>query len=139
MMDRFELFADMARYIGKTVTIFTTSGGISGSGFTGVLASVDDRVVRLITRIGAGPACPLGPIQNGCCNTGGGCGGNWGWGGGNWGGGWNSWGGGWNSWGGGSGCGCGGSWGGGWDAGNLTGAVSVIPIHAIASFTHNAI
>ena len=31
-MDRIELFADMARFIGKTVTIFTTSGGISGSG-----------------------------------------------------------------------------------------------------------
>jgi len=30
-MERFELFADMARYIGKTVTIFTASGGISGA------------------------------------------------------------------------------------------------------------
>ena len=49
----FEMFADMARFIGKTVTIFTTSGGISGSGFTGVLAGVDRGVVRLITRIGA--------------------------------------------------------------------------------------
>ena len=27
---RIELFADMARYVGKTVTIFTASGGISG-------------------------------------------------------------------------------------------------------------
>ena len=67
----FELFADMARYVGKTVTIFTASGGISGSGFTGVLACVDDRVVKLITRIGAPPACPVGST----------CGGFDGWGG----------------------------------------------------------
>ena len=51
--ERFALFADMARFVGRTVTVFTTSGGISGGGFTGVLACVDDRVVRLITRIGA--------------------------------------------------------------------------------------
>lgn len=29
-MERIELFADMARYVGKTVTIFTASGGLSG-------------------------------------------------------------------------------------------------------------
>ena len=29
-MERFELSASMQRYIGKTVTIFTTSGGLSG-------------------------------------------------------------------------------------------------------------
>ena len=51
--ERFELFADMARFVGRTVTIFTTSGGISGGGFTGVLACVDAGVVKLITRIGA--------------------------------------------------------------------------------------
>ena len=43
MSERFELFADMSRFIGKTVTIFTTSGGLSGRGFTGVLACVDNR------------------------------------------------------------------------------------------------
>jgi hypothetical protein len=63
MMERFELFADMSRFIGKTVTIFTTSGGISGSGFTGVLACVDENVVKLITRVGAPPACPVGLHQ----------------------------------------------------------------------------
>lgn len=50
----------LRRYIGQTVTIFTTSGGLSGSGFTGVLVSVDDCFVRLITRIGAAPDCAVG-------------------------------------------------------------------------------
>ncbi|MCL2235309.1 MAG: hypothetical protein FWB98_02580, partial [Defluviitaleaceae bacterium] len=63
--ERAEMFVDMARYVGKTVTIFTASGGISGSGFTGVLACVDERVVKLITRIGAPPACPLGSTCTG--------------------------------------------------------------------------
>lgn len=60
----------ICRYIGQTVTIFTTSGGISGSGFTGVLASVNDNCIKLITDIGAAPACPIGgPCvpQNNCC------------------------------------------------------------------------
>ena len=43
-MERVELFADMARYVGKTITIFTASGGLSGSGFTGVLACEGDRM-----------------------------------------------------------------------------------------------
>lgn len=70
----------MFRYIGQTVTIFTTSGGLSGSGFTGVLLSVDCNVVRLLADVGAAPACPLGsdctcgPI-GGCCGYNyGGCG-----------------------------------------------------------------
>ena len=50
----------LCRYIGQTVTIFTTSGGLSGSGFTGVLISADSRVIRLICDIGAPPACPIG-------------------------------------------------------------------------------
>ena len=50
----------LSRYIGQTVTIFTTSGGQSGSGFTGVLASVDCNFVKLITQIGPAPGCALG-------------------------------------------------------------------------------
>lgn len=50
----------LCRYIGQTVTIFTTSGGRSGSGFTGVLAAVSDNCVKLITDIGAPPNCPIG-------------------------------------------------------------------------------
>lgn len=50
----------LSRYIGETVTIFVTSGGKSGLGFTGVILSVNSYYVRLITRIGPAPACPLG-------------------------------------------------------------------------------
>jgi len=46
------LIESMARYIGQTVTIFTTSGGLSGSGFTGVLAAICDGNVKLITEGG---------------------------------------------------------------------------------------
>ena len=54
------LCESMLRHVGQTVTIFTTSGGLSGSGFTGVLLSVDINCVRLLADIGAPPACPIG-------------------------------------------------------------------------------
>ena len=54
------LLDSLAKYIGQTVTIFTTSGGCSGGGFTGVLASVNENYVKLITNIGAAPSCPVG-------------------------------------------------------------------------------
>ena len=121
-MERFELVENMRRYIGKTVTIFTTSGGLSGSGFTGVLAWADERVVKLITGIGAPPACPIG---SSCDGSFGPCG-SGSWGGGSW------------------GCGMGGSWGGSsrgswWGSNSWLGSITEIPIHAVASFTHNAI
>lgn len=47
------LVESMLRYIGQTVTIFTTSGGLSGNGFTGVLAGICHGTVKLITDIGA--------------------------------------------------------------------------------------
>lgn len=50
----------LANYIGETVTIFTSSGGQSGAGFTGVILAVNDVFVRLITRIGPPPGCSLG-------------------------------------------------------------------------------
>lgn len=55
---------NLARHIGQTVTIFTTSGGESGAGFTGVLVSVNCSFVRLITQIGSAPGCALGN----CCD-----------------------------------------------------------------------
>lgn len=64
MPDGFGVIADLARHIGQTVTIFTTSGGESGEGFTGVLASVNNTFVRLITQIGPAPGCALGN----CCD-----------------------------------------------------------------------
>lgn len=52
-------FLELCEFIGETVTIFTTSGGASGCGFTGVLLSVNDDFIRLITRMGTPPANPL--------------------------------------------------------------------------------
>jgi len=63
----FDLLQDS---IGETVTIFTTSGGQSGSGFTGVVLSVNPCFVRLITHIGPAPGCALGS----CCGVPGGYG-----------------------------------------------------------------
>lgn len=68
----------LSRYIGQTVTIFTTSGGCSGSGFTGVLAAVTENYVKLITNIGAAPSCPLGSSCTGYYyGNGNYCCGNW--------------------------------------------------------------
>lgn len=64
MASGYSLVNNLARHIGQTVTIFTTSGGDSGRGFTGVLASVNCNFVRLITQIGPAPGCALGN----CCD-----------------------------------------------------------------------
>ena len=119
-----ELIESLRRYVGRTVTIFTTSGGLSGAGFTGVLASVCDGTVRLITCIGAPPCCPVGSACGtpNTCNSWGSWGGGWDWG--------SSWG---SSWG-------GGGWNSGWGMGsNWLGSVTEIPISRIASFVHNTI
>jgi hypothetical protein len=58
----FDLLSDL---IGETVTIFTTSGGDSGSGFTGVILSVNPCFVRLVTHIGPAPGCALGSACGG--------------------------------------------------------------------------
>lgn len=50
----------LSKYIGETVTIFTSSGGDSGSGFTGVILAVKPTFVRLLSRIGPAPGCALG-------------------------------------------------------------------------------
>jgi hypothetical protein len=60
-----DLIRELRRFIGETVTIFTTSGGESGRGFTGVLIGVtSDPVVRLLSAIGSAPSCVLGS----CCD-----------------------------------------------------------------------
>jgi len=128
------LLESLGRYIGQTVTIFTTSGGLSGNGFTGVLAGICGCTIKLITDIGAPPACPIGSaccggrfgfgleeevaefdgfgMRPGMCGLMGRCGrGRCGGGRGR----------------------CGGR---GW---NWLGSVTEIPIDKIASFTHNAI
>jgi len=57
----------LSRCVGQTVTIFTSSGGTSGSGYTGVLAGVTDSSVKLITAFGSPPSCP---INNDCLGWG---------------------------------------------------------------------
>ncbi len=114
---------DMYRYIGQTVTIFTTSGGLSGSGFTGVLISADCKTVKLLCSIGWAPSCPLGSSCTNSMTPYGISNGYYGFGGY----------GGFNR----RGCGCGCGYGSG--NYNPLGSVTIIPTCAIASFTHNAI
>ena len=120
----------LASWVGTTVTIFTSSGGQSGSGFTGVLISVNDVFVRLITRIGPPPGCSLGNACSGFAvggGFGGGCGG---------------FGGGCGGFGGGGPAGINGAVSaGGWDSVPVwtVGSVTDIPIAAIVSFVHNAV
>lgn len=118
----------LASWIGTTVTIFTSSGGESGAGFTGVLMAVNPVFVRLLTRIGPPPGCSLG---NACSGFGAGFAGAAG----------------------GFGAGMGapgpvlpasvnGAIGaGGWDAIPVytVGSVTDIPIASIVSFVHNAV
>ena len=56
---------ELSRFIGQTVTIFTTSGGASGIGFTGVLLRVNNNFVTLVNRLGSPPTNPLEEID---CN-----------------------------------------------------------------------
>lgn len=53
------LLCHMTRFIGETVTVFTTSGGPSGCGFTGVLLAVNPCFIRLMTKMGTAPTNPL--------------------------------------------------------------------------------
>ncbi|MHB8130791.1 MAG: hypothetical protein ACYDEX_17505 [Mobilitalea sp.] len=53
------LLRHICEFVGETVTIFTTSGGASGCGFTGVILSVNPCFVRLVTEQGLAPSNPL--------------------------------------------------------------------------------
>jgi hypothetical protein len=58
----------LVKYTGQTITIFTTSGGESGRGFTGVLLSVEIDHIRILTSLASGPGTyddiSLGSITN---------------------------------------------------------------------------
>ncbi len=65
------------KFIGQTVTVFTTSGGLSGSGFTGVGLEANCNFIRLAAQKGSAPTNPLnnnytecynGRHYNNCCN-----------------------------------------------------------------------
>lgn len=57
----------LCEFIGETVTIFTTSGGVSGCGFTGCVLSVNQCFVRLITDLGSAPSSPIAENICGDC------------------------------------------------------------------------
>ncbi|MGB8451640.1 MAG: hypothetical protein WCD89_04840 [Anaerocolumna sp.] len=59
----------IARFVGETVTCFTASGGISGSGFTGVILAVNCDFVRLVTDQGSAPTSPIDPPYDECDNV----------------------------------------------------------------------
>jgi hypothetical protein len=119
------LVRHISEFIGETVTIFTTSGGMSGCGFTGVVLSVNPCFVRLVTEQGMAPTNPLsenicGDFDNGGrdCGGPGGPGGPGGMGGM-------------------GGMGKGRPNGNG--HGRVTGSVCDIPVDRIAAFCHNAV
>lgn len=49
----------LRNYIGQTVIVFTTSGGVSGCGFEGVVLDVNCRFIRLSNQQGTPPTNPL--------------------------------------------------------------------------------
>ena len=112
----------LKRYIGQTVTLYTTSGGQSGYGYTGVVIAVNECFVRLLTNFGAAPTCALGSDcggpERGCGNDNNGMG---------------------NGYGNGNGNGNGRGYGSGCGYYNPLGSVTEIPLDRIASFVHNAI
>jgi hypothetical protein len=73
------LVRHISEFLGETVTIFTTSGGASGCGFTGVVLAVNPCFVRLVTEQGIAPSNPLaenicGDFEDGPGHGGKGCG-----------------------------------------------------------------
>ena len=134
MADGYGFHHDLGRLIGQTVTIFTTSGGASGCGFTGIVLACTECFIKLLTCPGGAPTYPIqGPCAACCgqgCNT---CKNNYG----NYGSGYGGCGCntgscyGFCSGGYGCGCGCG--------CGNYLGSVTLIPCDKIASFVQNAV
>lgn len=61
-------------YIGQTVTVYTTNGGIAGCGITGVLIECTRSHIRLVTHVGPPPekpkrkACRNCPYYKSCLN-----------------------------------------------------------------------
>ncbi len=63
-----ENFAEhIGKFMGQTVTIYTTSGGASGCGITGVVIACNPCFVRVVTCLGPAPCCALGSDCNTCC------------------------------------------------------------------------
>ncbi len=56
------LIRHMRKFIGEDVLIFTTVGGDAGSGFEGILLSIECDFVRLLSEQGSSPDCPISSI-----------------------------------------------------------------------------
>lgn len=54
---------------GKVVIIFTETGGCAGKGFTGLVSTVCDGIVKLITSIPSAPPSPFRGSDK-CCDVG---------------------------------------------------------------------
>jgi hypothetical protein len=52
---------------GRVVTIFTQSGGLSGSGFTGLLVSANRDFIKLISNLPSAPRFPFRNVRNRSC------------------------------------------------------------------------
>lgn len=50
----------LIKYIGQTVTIYTASGGDSGSGFTGVILDVKKDYIKVLSSVGSPPEFSFG-------------------------------------------------------------------------------
>ncbi|GMQ63342.1 hypothetical protein [Vallitalea maricola] len=128
MADGYGFHHDLGRLIGQTVTIFTTSGGASGCGFTGIVLACTECFIKLLTCPGGAPTYPIQGPCAACCGQG--C---------------NTCKSGYGSYGSGSGCGggCGGGCCGfgynGYGNYNYLGSVTLIPCDKIASFVQNAV
>jgi hypothetical protein len=56
----------MSQYIGQTITVYTTSGGVAGCGLTGVLSQCTASHITLITHIGPPPEKPKSKACRSC-------------------------------------------------------------------------
>lgn len=55
-----DAFEDLENNVGRVVTVFTSSGGCSGRGFTGLLVEANDDFIKLVTCPPTAPRHPLG-------------------------------------------------------------------------------
>lgn len=54
-----ELVESLEDNLGRVITVFTTSGGCSGRGFTGLLVKVDETQIKLVTSLPSAPRHPF--------------------------------------------------------------------------------
>ncbi|WP_207656921.1 hypothetical protein, partial [Clostridium sp. 2-1] len=57
---------ELSRNIGRVITVFTSSGGCSGNGFTGLLAEVNRQTIRLVSAFSSAPRHPFGRDFDDC-------------------------------------------------------------------------